>query len=106
MKIKKYLLTWVFALLFFTGCTRLYTQTELKGDLILLVKKIQPAVVTIVTYDINQNVSDLGSGFFVDNHGHLVTNYHVLKGAYAADVKTYDGTRYPVQAAAGPLAYH
>jgi tetratricopeptide (TPR) repeat protein len=53
--------------------------------------------VTIVTYDINREISDLGSGFFVNNHGHLITNYHVLKGAYAADVKTYDGKQYPVE---------
>ncbi len=97
MKIRPQLIIWGFSLLFLTGCTRLYSQAELKGDLIPLLKTIQPAVVTIVAYDINRDIADLGTGFFVDNHGHLITNYHVLKGAYAADVKTYDGEQYPVE---------
>ena len=39
----------------------------------------------------------MGSGFFVDKDGGLITNYHVLDGAYAADVKTYDGREYQIQ---------
>ena len=61
-----------------------------------LVKKIQPAVVTIITYDLENKPVGIGSGFFVDKQGHLVTNYHVLKGSYAAVVRTYEGKRYPV----------
>ena len=53
-----------------------------------LVKKIQPAVVTIITYDLENKPLSIGSGFFVDRQGHLVTNYHVLKGAYAAVIRT------------------
>jgi len=62
-----------------------------------LVKKIQPAVVTIVTYDKHNKCLGQGSGFFVDNKGHIVTNYHVLKGAYSAKVKTYDGIEYSIK---------
>jgi tetratricopeptide (TPR) repeat protein len=61
-----------------------------------LVKKIQPAVVTIITYDLENKPVGVGSGFFVDKRGHLMTNYHVLKGAYAADVRTYKGPKYPI----------
>jgi S1-C subfamily serine protease len=62
-----------------------------------LVKKTQPAVATVITYDMDKNVSLQGSGFFVDNGGHLITNYHVLKGTHSAEVKTFDGNRYPIK---------
>jgi tetratricopeptide (TPR) repeat protein len=62
-----------------------------------LVKKIQPAVVTIIVYNMNKEVENIGTGFFVDKKGHLVTNYHVLVGKYSADVKTLDGRTYAVK---------
>jgi Flp pilus assembly protein TadD len=61
-----------------------------------LVNKIKPAVVTVITYDISGKTSSLGSGFFVNNKGHLVTNYHVLKGSHDAAVKTHDGKMYRI----------
>ncbi len=62
-----------------------------------LVKKIRPAVVTIIVYNMNKEVENIGTGFFIDKKGHLVTNYHVLVGKYSADVKTLDGKTYPVK---------
>ncbi|MFZ0482902.1 MAG: S1C family serine protease, partial [Desulfobacterales bacterium] len=98
MRINKTIFLMLFALLVTTGCTKLYNKTEVStGHIAPLVKKIQPAVVTVVAYDVNRKVSNLGSGFFIDKKGYLITNYHVLKGAYAADVKTYDGKAYPVE---------
>ncbi len=44
-----------------------------------------PAVVTIRT-DISQ-----GTGFIIDNEGYVITNAHVLLGASAAGILTYDG---------------
>jgi tetratricopeptide (TPR) repeat protein len=38
-----------------------------------------------------------GSGFFVNNKGHIVTNHHVIEGAYRATVKTSSGIEYPVE---------
>jgi len=66
-------------------------------DLTKLVKKVQPAVVTIITYDKSNKGLGQGSGFFINNKGHLITNYHVLKGAYRSEVKTYDGKRYRIK---------
>jgi tetratricopeptide (TPR) repeat protein len=66
-------------------------------NLTKLVDKISPAVVTIVVYDINRQVTSIGSGFFVDKRGHLITNYHVLDGSYTADVRTSDGKTYPIK---------
>ena len=62
-----------------------------------VVKLVRPAVVTVVTYDFNRDISGFGSGFFIDSEGHLITNYHVMDGAYAADIRTHDGKTYPVE---------
>jgi tetratricopeptide (TPR) repeat protein len=86
------------SLLSVTGCIQLQNRTELPTDnFVSLVKKIQPAVVTVVAYDADKNVTNLGSGFFVDNTGNLITNYHVLSGAYTAQIKTYDKMLYPIE---------
>ena len=66
-------------------------------ELTQLVNDIRPAVVTVIVYDINQEVSNIGSGFFIDKYGHLITNYHVLDGRYAAKVRTADGSTYPIK---------
>jgi tetratricopeptide (TPR) repeat protein len=85
-------------LLFLFGCAEFSVKSgPASPDLIRLVQQVQPAVVTVVTYDMNGAVADLGSGFFLDANGHLITNYHVLKGAYRAEVKTYNGRKYPVE---------
>lgn len=99
MKKTKRLIITFFWVLFLIGCNRLSHQAGLSSrNLIPLVKKVQPAVVTIITYDMNQNAMDLGSGFFIDPKGYLVTNFHVLGGAYSAVVKTNDGGLYPIEA--------
>ncbi len=35
-----------------------------------------------------------GSGFILSEEGHIVTNYHVIKGANSVTVSTYDGKSY------------
>ncbi len=62
-----------------------------------LVKKIQPAVVTLIAYDVQNHIAGIGTGFFVDSRGHLITNFHVLGGNYAASVRTHKGRLYPVK---------
>ena len=66
-------------------------------NLTKLVNKIRPAVVTVITYDVNHRLTDIGSGFFIDKYGHLITNFHVLEGKYTADVRTADGQTYPIK---------
>lgn len=63
-----------------------------------LVKKIQPAVATVIVYDAERNIANIGTGFFINPKGHLITNHHVLAGRYAADVRTLSGKSYPVRA--------
>ena len=71
---------------------------ETQTALIRLVKKIQPAVATVIAYDIERNIGNIGTGFFVSPQGHLITNFHVLAGRYAADVRTATGRSYRVKA--------
>ena len=61
-----------------------------------LVKKIQPAVVTVIAYDMHNEVANIGTGFFVGKRGELITNHHVLIGKYGADVRTSAGDTYSV----------
>ncbi|MDH3734287.1 MAG: trypsin-like peptidase domain-containing protein [Gemmatimonadota bacterium] len=39
--------------------------------------------------------ASLGSGFVVDGQGHLLTNYHVVRGAAAIEVVDHNGRRFP-----------
>ena len=61
-----------------------------------LVNKIQPSIVTIQTYDQNTKPLGQGTGFFIDFEV-LITNYHVLMGAYQAEIITRDGRKYPIK---------
>lgn len=87
-----------------TGCAS-HPDKMLSPDahLVQLTSIVQRAVVKITTYDAEKKKIGIGSGFFVDKGGILITNYHVLEGAYAANVTTYDGREYPIQ---GVLAYN
>jgi tetratricopeptide (TPR) repeat protein len=73
-------------------------QAAAQANLSRLVKKIQPAVATVIVYDVDLNIAGIGTGFFVNRQGHLITNFHVLAGRYAADVRTAAGKSYPVKA--------
>ena len=38
-----------------------------------------------------------GSGFILDSHGHILTNYHVVKGAQRLEVSLADQTKWPAK---------
>jgi len=67
-----------------------FSQTSSLEDII---KEVSPAVVKIVVYDITGTKRGEGSGFFI-GRGKIVTNAHVIKNAYSAEVhsflKTYE----------------
>ena len=81
-----------------------------RGDLseeekttIEIFERVSPSVVYITTLkevvdlwsrNVMQVRQGTGSGFIWDEHGHVVTNYHVVKGAHAAQVRLADQRSY------------
>lgn len=68
-----------------------------QDNLPALVAKIQPSVVTIITYGKDGKELATGSGFFVTATGQIVTNNHVIRGAYRIKAKTNDGSIIPAK---------
>src|SRR6476619_2694650 len=61
-----------------------------------LVRRIKPSAVAIETFDSRGEKLSRGSGFFVEAD-RIVTNRHVLEGAYKAEVHASTGTVFPVK---------
>ena len=61
-----------------------------------LIKRLLPAVVTVVGFNAAGKVIRLGSGVFIDREGHLITNLHVIKGVARAEVKLAHGEIFPL----------
>ena len=61
-----------------------------------LVRRIKPSAVAIETFDARGEKLSRGSGFFVEAD-RIVTNRHVLEGAYRAEVHSSTGAVFPVR---------
>ncbi|MBI9093044.1 MAG: serine protease [Desulfobacterium sp.] len=61
-----------------------------------LASKIRPSVVTILVYDYGGQLKQIGSGFFYNKKGDIITNSHVLTPNCRAEIKTSSGKKYPV----------
>lgn len=61
-----------------------------------IAKLVSPSVVYIEVSDANGIPIAKGSGFIIDSTGKIATNYHLIKDAYSAKVKTNDGKIYDV----------
>jgi tetratricopeptide (TPR) repeat protein len=62
-----------------------------------LIKKIEPSIVVIFTYNQEGKILGQGSGFFINQEGDVITNYHVLQNASHAEIIVSDGGKYPVK---------
>jgi tetratricopeptide (TPR) repeat protein len=55
-----------------------------------LIRRVKPSVVSVITYNAKGEALMSGSGFFV-RPGQVVTNMHVVDGAYRVEVRTFEG---------------
>jgi tetratricopeptide (TPR) repeat protein len=62
-----------------------------------LIKKVEPSIVVILTYNREGKILGQGSGFFINKEGDVITNYHVLQEANRAVIRTTDGRDYPIK---------
>src|SRR6266516_4305769 len=70
--------------------------TRAQDELPDLVRRIKPAAVAIETFDARGEKLSRGSGFFIDKD-RVVTNRHVIEGAYRAEVHSSNGSSFPVK---------
>jgi tetratricopeptide (TPR) repeat protein len=61
-----------------------------------LVRRIKPSAVAIETFDSRNEKLSRGSGFFIEAD-RIVTNRHVIEGAYRAEIHSSTGAVYPVK---------
>jgi tetratricopeptide (TPR) repeat protein len=66
-------------------------------NLPVLIKKVEPSIVVILTYNKEGKNLGQGSGFFFNKEGDVITNSHVLQEASRAVIRTTDGKEYPVK---------
>lgn len=60
------------------------TEELSKNPLVDIYERVNPGVVAILVLTTNGN--GLGSGFVIDNEGHILTNYHVIEGVSEIEV--------------------
>src|SRR5438105_8075740 len=78
---------------YFALCSaNVFAQDELPD----LVRRIKPAAVAIETFDARGEKLSRGSGFFIDKD-RVVTNRHVIDGAYRAEVHLNSENNFPVK---------
>lgn len=79
--------------LLLAGAAQALAQEEYLPE---LVRRVKPSVVAIVTYDARGEKLSKGSGFFV-SQDRVITNRHVIDGAFKAEVHTTSGNAYNVR---------
>jgi len=72
------------ALLFFAASVRA------EESLPELIRRVKPAVASVITYNASGEVALTGSGFFV-RPGQVLTNLHVIESASRVEVRTFEG---------------
>ena len=76
-----------------------WKAVELRSEEVF--SKIAPAVAEIQADEANGVYYSLGSGFFIDDRGTLITNYHVIDGTVSGQISLTDGTVCPILSVLG-----
>jgi S1-C subfamily serine protease/tetratricopeptide (TPR) repeat protein len=71
-------------------------QPSSDGDWTEIVRQTMPGVVSIQRYDAAGKPIGTGTGFTVASDGIVVTNFHVIEGASAAQVTTRQGEKFDI----------
>jgi tetratricopeptide (TPR) repeat protein len=87
------------SIILFTVCV---SNAQAYTSLPELIRRVKPAVVSIITYDAKNEIKITGTGFFV-RPGQVITNLHVIENASRVEVRTFDGKgkTYNVRGVAG-----
>lgn len=68
-----------------------------KNNIPVDIETIKDSVVMVKVYDDNNNEISTGSGFCVYKSNYIVTNYHVISGAYKITIVSDNGKEYDVE---------
>jgi hypothetical protein len=93
MRVERSFMGWI-VLLF---CTMVVSSALAENNLVSIAKKIQPSVVTVITYDSQMRPLRQGAGFIVAPDGDVVTGRDLLEGANRADIRPEDKRVYPIR---------
>lgn len=86
---KKILLAFVF---FF-----IISTSNSQNNLPEIISNSEKAVFIVQSYDKNGNLLKFGTGFFIDENGTCITNYHVFENSSIIKVVTINNLSYPVK---------
>lgn len=70
--------------------------TSCKKSIKDIIADTEDATFVVYTYNSFGSPQGIGSGFFIDDKGIGITNYHVLDGAIKASIKNSDGSEYEI----------
>lgn len=79
--------------LLLVGSAQVFAQEEYLPE---LVRRVKPSVVALVTYDARGEKLSKGSGFFI-SQDRVITNRHVIDGAFKAEIHTVSNNVYNVK---------
>ena len=88
-----YLKIIIVVLFIFFNISRANCQESFSG----IIEKIMPSVVTVNTYGKHNNKLKVGSGFFINSNGDVITNCHVIEKAAKIEIISLDGAKYNVK---------
>ena len=92
------LLAVILSVLVLGACAGGAAYRQVPWELSHVVGPAQKSVVTVAAFDLDGERLKIGSGFFIHQDGTLVTNNHVLEGAYKAEIRTADGEKFLIEA--------